>query len=207
MFKWDVLFPNFFSTCWSYLGLVKKSSLTSRWPFFFYFFVKKWKKREKKWKKWKKSEKSEKKYFQQLLMHSTISIWWHMSWSEDAWMHLPGNLQVYGPTTWKGLNCQLAYPQCQLHKATAAVGSKVLPMAIQWSCFSTCTILGSNSVSTTRSTCWISVGDSCEYLAVVKFVSKYPIEWPRVIFHTQHTQSKIILGLSCLLKWWQIYIM
>ena len=67
MFKWDVLFPNFFSTCWSYLGLVKKSSSTSRWPFFFYFFV-------KKWKKVKKSEKSEKKYFQQLLMlHAVLT--------------------------------------------------------------------------------------------------------------------------------------
>jgi hypothetical protein len=41
---------------------------------------------------------------------------------------------------------------------------------------------------------------SCVNLAVGKFVSEYPIVWPRVIFRTQHTQSKIIFGLSCLLK-------
>jgi len=33
---------------------------------------------------------------------------------------------------------------------------------------------------------------SCVTLAVVKFVSEYLIVWPRVIFRTQHTQSKII---------------
>src|SRR6266851_2307805 len=38
------------------------------------------------------------------------------------------------------------------------------------------------------------VSCNCMFLAVVKFVSKYPIVWPRVIFHTQRTQLKIIFA-------------
>ncbi len=38
------------------------------------------------------------------------------------------------------------------------------------------------------------VNNNCMFLAVVKFISEYPIVWPRVIFHTQRTQSKIIFA-------------
>jgi len=38
------------------------------------------------------------------------------------------------------------------------------------------------------------VAMNCVFLAVVKFVSEYPIVWPRVIFRTQHTQLKIIFA-------------